>query len=275
MGYNHSVTRPPFRFLLPASLLALTLLSGCLRTEVSIDVISLEKTDVSLVIAVDVEALSSFVSSFGDAEEAAALESMSGEELLSEIGDGEDPCAETIAGLDFSVSPFEEGDYKGVMCTARGADTSQVMSTVLGDASALREGEIPGTWILEGRLSEALSFGTGAQDLDDDQGGLEMGEMFDPAEFLELRISVSAPGRVLENNASLVDGNRATWLVTPDSEFMEDSDAVLRAVWEIGAFGESESGPGSWGLVLAVGAAVVIAAGVIFLAGRARLRPKR
>jgi hypothetical protein len=238
VGYNDSATRPPFRFLLPASLLALTLLSGRLRTEVSIDVTSLEKADVSLVVAVDVEALSSFASTFGDAKDAAALEEMSGEEILSEVGDGQDTCSEAIAGLNFSVSPYEEGVYKGVICTAQDADTAQVMSTLFGDSSALREGEIRGTWVLEGRLVDALSFGSEADDFD--EGGLDMGGMFDPADFLELRISVSAPGQVQDSNGTVVEGSRVTWLVAADARFMEGSDAVLRAVWEIGARGVSD-----------------------------------
>lgn len=269
VGYNHEVPLRPLRSLIIPSLLAVVLLSGCLRTEVTFDVTSLETMDVSLVVAVDVEALKTFASTFGGEEEAAALEEMSGEELLNEFGDGEDPCSGAVGGFVFEISAYEEGDYRGVVCTARGIPTSELMEEFFGDAGALREGEATGTWVLEGRLSDALDLAEEAEEA----GGLgDMGDMFDPNELLELSVSITAPGALLEHNGTSAVGATVTWRVTADAEFMEGSDATLRAVWDVSSGGDSNSGSSPIAILIVVVLAVVIAAGVAVLAGRSRLK---
>lgn len=253
------------RSLIVASLVSMVLLSGCLRTEVAFDVTSLETTDVSLLVAVDVEALKTFASTFGGEEEAAALEELSGEELLTEIGDGEDPCSGAVDGFEFEISPYAEGDYRGVICTARGVPTSELMEEFFGDATALREGEAAGTWVLEGRLSDALGL---TEDVEEAGGLAEMGDMFDPSELLQLSVSITAPGEVLEHNGTSVTGGTVTWNVATDAQFMEGPDAVLRAVWNVG----SGSGSSLMTIVIVIGFAVLIAAAVVVLAGRSRLK---
>jgi hypothetical protein len=269
VGYNLTVLSRRFVSLVVPSLLCVLLLSGCLRTEVSFDVTSLETTDVSLLVAVDVEALTTFASSFGGAEEAAALEEMSGEELLAELGDGDDPCSGAVDGINFEISPYAEGDYRGVVCTARGVSTSDLMQEFFGDAAALREGDAAGTWVLEGRFSDAL----GLADEAEEAGGLgEMGDMFDPGELLELSVSISAPGVLLEHNGTSAIGGTVTWKVTTDAQFMEGTDAMLRAVWDVSSGSDSDSGSSSIAILIVIGFAVVIAAGVVLLAGRSRLK---
>ena len=269
VGYNLSVTPRRVRSLIATSFVSMVLLSGCLRTEVTFDVTSLETTDVSLLVAVDVAALTAFASTVGDEEDVAALEEMSGEELLAEIGDGEDPCSGAVGGFDFEVSSYAEGDYRGVICTARGVSTSELMAEFFGDATALREGEASGTWVLEGRLSDALGL---TEDVEEAGELADMGDMFDPSELLQLSVSITAPGEVLEHNGTSVTGSTVTWNVATDAQFMEGPDAVLRAVWDVDSGANSGSGSSPMTILIVIGSAVIIAAAVVLLAGRSRLK---
>jgi hypothetical protein len=266
VGYNLPVTSRRVRSLIVTSLISMVLLSGCLRTEVTFDVTSLETTDVSLLVAVDVAALTAFASTVGDEEDVAALEEMSGEELLAEIGDGEDPCSDAVDGFEFEVSSYAEGDYRGVICTARGVSTSELMAEFFGDAAALREGEASGTWVLEGRLSDALGL------TEDVEEAGELADMFDPSELLQLSVTITAPGMLLEHNGTSASGGTVTWTVTNDAQFMEGPDAVLRAVWNVGSGSNSGSGSSPMTTLIVIGSGVLIAVAVVLLAGRLRLK---
>jgi hypothetical protein len=236
-------------------------LSGCLRTEVTLDVVSSERTDVSLLVALDVEVLTSFATEFGDKEQAEALMAMSGEQLVAELAEGEDPCSGVVGGLEFERAEYSQGNYRGVICTARGVDTKEVMTELFGDPRAIQENTADGGWVLAARLSNAMGLESSVEEI----AGFDSGEMFDVGELLEFRVSISAPGRVLNHNGTSANGARVTWVVTQDAEFVEGTDAVLRAQWVPAASGVR--------LLVVVLLAAVMAAVTLTLAGRTRLRP--
>jgi hypothetical protein len=227
-------------------------------------VVSAERTDVSLLVALDVEMLTSFATEVGGQEQAAAIEAMSGEELVGELAEGTDPCSGVVGGLDFEVSEYSEGNYRGVQCTARGVSTSEVMAELFDDPDAMREDPSDGSWVLNATMRNALGL---ADDLED-IAGLDangMGDMFDTADLLEFRLTISAPGRVSEHNGTSVNGAKVTWLLTADAEFVDGSDATLRARWTPDS--------ANFGLLIVVLLSAAVAAVAIIVAGRTRLRP--
>lgn len=243
-------------------LLGVLVLSGCLRSEVRFDLQSPERTDVSFLIAIDLEVFGEILEGFGAADEIEELESLSGQELISEIGEGEDPCTEVVGGVTFAVEEYREGSLRGVRCTARDVAVAEVFGGFFDDPQALRVEDTTGRWVLEGRVAEALGVTEGADML---------GEDFDVSELFDLRVVISAPGRLVEHNGTEVRDGAVTWVITPTAEFIEDGDAVLRAVWEPDGSSGGSSGDVVNGL-LALVAALAIAAVALGLVRRSRRR---
>jgi hypothetical protein len=254
------VVKSSLRSSLVLCTLSVIALSGCFRTEVILEVVSVERTDVSLIVAVDTEKLTTFANEIGGREQAAAFEEMSGEELVAELAEGEDACSGVVGSLDFQVSEYVEGNYRGVICTARKVVTRDVMAEIFNDPEAIREDPSDGSWVLDAKLTDALSL---AGDIEE-MAGLQGSAMFDPADLLEFRLSISAPGSVSEHNGTSLNGARVTWLLNADAEFVEGSDAVLRARWTPDS--------GGLGLLVAIALSAVIAAVTLTVAGRTRLR---
>jgi hypothetical protein len=229
-------------------------LSGCFTLESRIDIGEDGTADISLTSLIDVERLESLLGSFGESTE--GLGDLSGEALLEEFGEGEDPCGELTAefGTDrVTTTEVSEGSRRGVTCTVSDIPLDQVVD--LGEGASTQIQQADGVTTVELVLEGAADL-TGDPDEFTDLLGLSFEELFD------LRFVISAPGRIVEHNATSVDGATATWRLTPDAEFLTGDEARLTARWEPGSAG---SGGGTWWIVLVVVAGLAVIAGIVAL----------
>jgi hypothetical protein len=229
-------------------------LSGCFTLESRIDIGEDGTADISLTSLIDVERLESLLGTFGESTE--GLGDLSGEALLEEFGEGEDPCGELTAefgGDRVTTTEVSEGSRRGVTCTVSDIPLDQVVD--LGEGASTQIQQADGVTTVELILEGAADL-TGDPDEFTDLLGLSFEELFD------LRFVISAPGRIVEHNATSVDGATATWRLTPDAEFLTGDEARLTARWEPGSPG---SGGGTWWIVVAVVAGLAVIAGIVAL----------
>ncbi len=230
-----------------------SVLSGCFTLESRIDIGDDGTADISLTSLIDVERLEGFMGAFGESTE--GLGDLSGEELLEEFGEGDDPCGELTAQFGdgrVTTTEVEEGSRRGVTCTISDVPLGEVVD--LGEGASTRITQVDGTTTLELTLEGASDITGGDSDEFTELLGVTFEELFD------LRFVVSAPGRIVEHNATSVDGATATWALTPDAAFITGDDAVLTARWEPGSAG---SGGSTWWVVVAVVAGLAVLAGVV------------
>lgn len=242
-----------------AGLVAATfVLAGCLSLETNISISDDGTADVELVTLIDTSQLEEFAEMFG--EDVGDLSSLSGDQLLEEFSEGENPC-DDLAGsfTDYEVTTVEveEGSSRGVSCTVADVPIDE-LSSLGTDSSMSIEQDDSGT-----RFELTLE---GASDL---TGGGETDEMTDLLgltfeELFDIRFVVSAPGSLSEHNATSTDGGTATWQLSPEAEFLSGDTARMFATWEPG------SDSGSTWIPIVVGVAIVAVAviGAIFLFGR-------
>ena len=252
------------RRLIPFALLVALALGGCFRVETTIEIGGDATADLALSFLVDVATLSEFAEEMGGAEALGGLEGLSGEDLIREMLDGDDPCALNLPdGIgEPTVTEVEDGDYRGVRCTVvdvaladlQGADDGASFDIVQNDDGTEVEIRLQG-------VDELFS--------DADQ---ELPPGFDMAmdSLLDIRYVVSAPGTLLEHNGTSATGDRVTWIITPGAEFAQNGTAVMTARWS--AAGDSGSaGDGNTGLIVLIVVIIAAAAGIAgLLIGRSR-----
>jgi hypothetical protein len=238
---------------------AIVLLTGCFRLESTFDISDDGTADVEVVTAFDLGQLGQLAELFG--QDASALEDLSGEDLLQEFAEGTDPCADlaaSVVDLDVSTTEIDDGDVRGVGCTIEDVPIDQL--SALGD----------GTQLVITQTDEATTFElrlTGVGDLTGTTEeiplpGLEIDDL------IEVRFSATGPGSLDEQNATSTSGSTATWVVTPDAEFVQGDVAVMTASW-----GPDVSSGNGWLIVLIVALVVIGLLVVLGLVLLPRLRP--
>jgi hypothetical protein len=235
--------------------------AGCFSAEMNLTVRDDDTADLTYTVLVDVNRLGELASILGS--EAPDLSSYSGEDLIAELFEGEDPCTEmrnALAGREVTSTPVNEGERRGVRCAVERVPVAELSG--LGDGTSLsieRQGSATTVEIML----------TGIDDLAGDSAELggELGLSYD--ELLEIRFVATAPGTLDTHNATSVDGATATWLVTPDAEFVTAGEARLEASWT----GGDSSGGGAAITVAIVIAALVVAALAVVIVVRRRNRP--
>jgi hypothetical protein len=224
--------------------------AGCFSAEMKVSIRSDDTADVAYTVLVDVERLGSLASALGS--ELPDLSGFTGEELLDELSDGDNPCSElasALAGRNVESTTVSEGSRRGVRCAVTQVPVTELGD--LGDDTSIRierDGARTTVTVTTAGLDELTADGSGI--------GADLGLSF--AELLEISFVVSAPGTLTEHNATSVDGATATWIVTPDAPFLTDGRARMQAVWTTG----TSAGGGSGTTV-----AVIVVLGVVFAAG--------
>lgn len=219
------------------------LVSGCFAAEMNLT-INDDDADVAYTLLVDVDRLVELAEALGS--ELPDLSGLSGEALIDQILEGEDPCAEIRSVLpdrEVTVSEVSEGGRRGVRCTMTGVPFDVLNS--LGDDTAIRVLRDGSTTTVEIDL-------TGVEDLtsDTEQLGAEAGLAFE--DLYEIRFVVTAQGSLSEHNATSTEGATAVWLITPDAAFIEGGTASMRATW-------TAEGDGGGGGGLAIAAVIAVA----------------
>jgi len=219
------------------------LVSGCFAAEMNLT-INDDDADVAYTLLVDVDRLVELAGALGS--DLPDLSGLTGEALIEQILEGEDPCADIRASLpdrEVTVSEVAEGGRRGVRCTVVGVPFDALSS--LGDDTAIRVLRDGSTTAVEVDLTgvEDLTSGT-------DQLGAEVGLAFE--DLYEIRFVVTAQGTLSEHNATSTEGATAVWLITPDAAFIEGGTASMRATWT------AEGDGGGAGLAIAAVIAVAV-----------------
>jgi len=174
------------------------------------------------------------------------------------LSDGDNPCTElasALAGRALESTTVSEGSRRGVRCSVTGVPLSELGN--LGDGTSIgveRNGDETVVTLSAAGLDELAGDSSGV--------GSELGLSF--AELLEISFVVSAPGALVDHNATSVAGATATWIITPDAPFVTGGRAQMRAVWTTAASGGG-SGAGSGGGSGAT-VAVIVVLGVVIVA---------
>ena len=245
----------------PAALfvVASLLLTGCFRFESTYTINDDGTADVSILTVIDTEQLEKLGGLLG--EDTSDLMGLGGEDLLSTLTEGEDPCGDvtgSLDGYDVEVEEISEGSEIGVKCTVSGVSIAD-LTTSGQDSSISIEQDEAGT-----RFTATL------QGVDEITGGSDAAEMTDMLgvsldELFSIVFSVSGPGSLGDNNASSTSGSTATWDITPDADFVVDGDATLTAEWTPGGGSSSNT----W-IIVAVLVAIAAIATVVFFVLRSR-----
>jgi hypothetical protein len=254
--------RPAGRRALPfAALLASTLLfAGCLSVESNLTINDDGTVDVQLSTAIDTEQLGRIGGLLG--EDTNVLEGLGGDELLSQLTDGQNPCGDLTGALtDYEATTDEisDGSEVGVSCTVEGVPIEDLTS-IGGGSSITIEQDDAGTR-LSAQLEGLDQLTTGLGDLGDIPGGTDaITELLgiDLDELFTITFNVTGPGTLGDNNATSTDGATATWDITADSSFIADGTATLTAEWTPGG----GSGSSTW-IILAVIAAIIVIAAIV------------
>lgn len=252
---------PLRRAWMPAILTGLMLFTtGCLSAEFKVAINENDTADIAYTLLVDVEQLGELAAAMGSAIPDTA--DLSGDALVEELFEGEDPCDDlrtTLTTREVISTEVTEGGLSGVRCTATAIPLAEL--TDFGDDTTLSIVRAGSTTTVEIGL-QGVDELAGA---DGDVMTEAIGSSF--AELLQISFVMSAPGALGDNNATSVDGATATWLVTPDSAFVVNGDAQMRAVWT----DSGSSGGGSTGIVVALvllGVAIVAVVAVVVLRRR-------
>jgi hypothetical protein len=253
----------------PAALLivATLVLTGCFRFESTYTINDDGTADVSILTVIDTEQLEELGGLLG--QDTDDLMGLGGEDLLSTLSEGDDPCGDVAGSLgdyDVQIEEISEGSEVGVRCTVSGVPIGEL--TTSGEDSSINiEQDETGTRFtatLQG--VDELTGGDGADSGDiTELLGLDLDELF------SITFNVAGPGSLGDNNASSTSGSTATWKITPDADFVVDGDATLTAEWTPGGGSDSNS----WVVIVAIAAAMVGIALVVFfvLRGRSKTQP--
>lgn len=246
---------------IPAALLVVAslLLTGCFRFESTYTINDDGTADVSILTLIDTEQLQKFGDLLG--EDTGDLMGLSGEDLLSTVTEGEDPCGDvtgSLDGYDVKVEEISDGSEVGVKCTVSGVPIEE-LTTSGQDSSISIEQDESGT-----RFTATLQ---GVDELTGGGDAAEMTELLGVSldELFSIVFSVSGPGSLGDNNATSTSGSTATWDITADADFIENGDATLTAEWTPGG-GSSSS---IW-IIVAILVALAVIATVVFFVFRSR-----
>jgi hypothetical protein len=255
--------RPTFpaarRSAVVAGLVAVTLLlTGCFSVELSYDINDDGTADVAILTLVDTAQLEELGSMLG--EDTAGLADLSGDDLVQELTQGDDPCgdiATDLAEYEVDIEEISDGSEVGVRCTVKAVPLDEL--TDVGEDSSISIEQTDGTTRFEATLGGVDQFAGGETA---DLGGLLD---IDLEELFSIVFSVSAPGSLGDNNASSTSGSTATWNITADAGFVTDGNAVMNAVWTP----DGDSGSNTL-IIVAIVAGLVALAVVGFLVLRNR-----
>ena len=228
----------------PTIALVAVVLSGCLRFESTFDIADDGTVDIDILIAFDIEKLQDLAELFG--ESVVDLDSLTGEELLAELGGDSDPCADLTGAIgDFGATTeqFDEDGLVGVRCIVQGIPIDAI--TDLGPDSTLEITQVADETTFD------LTMG-GLDDLVGPQDDTISLPGFSFEEIFEIRFTASAPGSLIEHNATSTSGGSASWLITPDAAFVTGDEAVMSARWGPGGSSAGNSWILPLGIVLAV-----------------------
>ena len=257
-GYGEIMHRS-VRRALPAALfvVASLVLTGCLRFESTYTINDDGTADVSILTMIDTEQLEKLGGLLG--EDTSDLTGLDGQDLLSTLTEGDDPCGDvtgSLDGYDVKVEEISDGSEIGVKCTVSGVPVGD-LTTSGQDSSISIEQDESGT-----RFTATLQ---GVDDITGDGGGdaAEMTDLLGVSldELFSIVFSVSGPGSLGDNNATSTNGSTATWDITPDADFITNGDATLTAEWTPGG----SSGSNTWIIVALLVALAAIATVVFFV----------
>jgi hypothetical protein len=246
------------------ALVASLTLAGCFSLESTFTISDEGTVDVEYVTLIDTVRIRQLAELFG--QDAGELDALSGEELLEEFSEGEDPCQELVGaltGYEVSTREVREGTKVGVGCKVSGVALEDLND--LGPDSSLRiDQDDTGTrfeLVLEG-IDEL----TGSETDELTQLlGIDLDDLF------ELRFVATAPGSLGANNATSTDGATAVWLFTADADFIVGGNAVMTASWLPGG---ADDGGFPWWIVAVVIAGIVVAGLVVLLVRKRAEQPE-
>jgi LppM domain len=246
----------------PAVLLvaASLLLTGCFRFESTYTINDDGTADVSILTVIDTEQLEKLGGLLG--QDTSDLMDLGGEDLLSTLSEGDDPCGDitgSLSSYDVELEEINDGSEVGVKCTVSGVPIDE-LTTSGQDSSISIEQDDTGT-----RFTATL------QGVDELTGGADTGDITELLglsldELFSIVFSVSGPGTLGDNNASSTSGSTATWDITADADFVVDGDATLTAEWTPGGSSSSNA----WIIIVAVLVALAGIAVVVFFVLRSR-----
>ncbi len=226
-------------------------LAGCFSVESNITINDDGTADVELVTLIDTEQLAELGNLLG--QDTGLLDGLSGEDLLNELTQGEDPCADlgsSFTDYEVSTREIDNGNEVGVGCVVQGVPIEE-LNSIGADSSFAIEQDDSGT-----RFSAVLQgvdeLTAGAEELP--LPGIDFDELF------SIVFTATGPGSLGDNNATSTNGSTATWEITADAAFVEGGDATMTAEWTPG--GSSDS---SWLIVVLVVVGLVIVGLIAFL----------
>lgn len=248
-------------------LIAVIALTGCLSFETRIDIAADGTADVGITMLVDISTIRTFGEMFG--EDMSELEDLTGAELIDEFADGENPCDDfgNVSPDQIEVRDVVDGDRRGIECTVSGVPIDE-----LGPDGS---GPDEGITILQDSEGTSIRLVFPAADItgDSDEFGALLGLSFE--DLFDISFIVSAPGTLVEHNATSVSGSTVTWQLSPDADFLEGDDAVMTARWS--GFEAASGGDGGLSIVviiaIIVGLLIVIAAVVMLLRSKGSQPP--
>ncbi|MGA7758829.1 MAG: hypothetical protein WBL31_05860 [Ilumatobacteraceae bacterium] len=226
-------------------------LAGCFSVESNITINDDGTADVELVTLIDTEQLAELGNMLG--QDTGLLDELSGEDLLNELTEGDDPCGDlgsSFTDYEVSTREIDNGTEVGVGCIVEGVPIDE-LNSIGPDSSFTIEQDGSGT-----RFSAVLQgveeLTAGAEDLP--LPGIDFDELF------SIVFTATGPGSLGDNNATSTDGSTATWAITADASFVEGGDATMTAEWTPG--GGSDN---SWLIPLLVVVGLVLIGLIAFL----------
>lgn len=228
-------------------LVSCIVLAGCFSVESNFTINDDGTADIELVTLIDTEQLSQFADMFG--QDASEFDGLSGEELLQEVTQGDDPCGDLAGSLtdyETSIDEIDNGSELGVSCTVSGIPIEE-LNTIGADSSFAIDQDETGT-----RFSAVLE---GVDQLTGDSEDVTQLLDVNLDEIFSIVFTVTAPGSLGDNNATSTDGSKATWDITADAAFVTGGDATMTAEWIPGGGADSNT----WLILLIVGLLVVAA----------------
>lgn len=245
---------------LSSGLILLT--TSCFAAEMKVTVNDDDTADIAYTLLIDIDQLGELAGVLGST--LPDLDGVTGDRLVQELFQGEDPCSdlrESLPGREVSSTDVSRGSQRGVECAVVGVPLNEFSN--FGSDTALNIVRSGGDTTVDITLIDVQSLAEDSEDL-----GAMAGEAF--ADLLEISFVVAAPGTLGDNNATSVEGNTATWLVTPDAPFVIDGNAQMQGVWT----GDSSSGGGlGAGLVIAIVVAALAVIALVLVLVRRRGRP--
>jgi hypothetical protein len=232
-------------------------LAGCFSVESNITINDDATADVELVTLIDTEQLSELGNLLG--EDTGMLDGLSGEDLLNELTQGDDPCGDlgsSFTDYEVSTREIDNGTEVGVGCVVQGVPIDE-LNSIGADSSFAIEQDDTGTRfsaVLEG-VDELTA---GAEDLP--LPGIDFDELF------SIVFTATGPGSLGDNNATSTNGSTATWEITADAAFVEGGDATMTAEWTPSGDGSDNS----WLIALLVVVGLALVGLIAFLLLRRR-----